>query len=106
LDWDGAAIKLYQCDNTSATKNRPIGIAQSGAIAGASCNVITAGEVIISSAIVGNTEGEYVYMTTAGAVSLTAPVTGTVMAVGVVSLADAGAGSCKIVYQPLLPTTL
>ena len=106
LDFDAGAVKLYKCDNTVSTRNRPVGVAlASQAVVGQPCSYTTAGNVVISTALVPNTEGDYLFMALAGEVSTSAPVTGTVMVVGVHSKAGV-VGSAEMIYQPLLPTTL
>jgi hypothetical protein len=108
LDDDAGTVKLYKCDNADATRNRPVGVALESKAVGATCTYTTTGRVIVNTAIPAAQHGNYVFMDTApnaGKVTTTVPVAGTIMVVGVVAAGGVGAGTDKIIYQPLLPTT-
>jgi len=109
LDDDAGTPKLYKCDSALATRNRPVGVSIStGVVApGSSVSYTTVGDVIVNSALLTASHGEYVFMDAnpnQGLVTVSPPVAGTVMIVGVVSF-GAAAGTARIIYQPLLPTT-
>jgi len=103
---DAGTPKLYKCDNANAARNKPVGVSLEIKAAGAACRYTTTGSAIINTLLLAANTGAYVFMDTgagAGKVTVTPPVAGTVMVVGIVSKGGA-AGTAEIIYQPLLPT--
>lgn len=106
LDYDAGdgRVEVYLCDNTNTDKNRAAGIATTTVLAGADCPYITAGKYITNSVLAATNEGKYLFMAAGGLVTLTAPVTGTTVVVGILALGGA-AGSSEMLFQPMIPTT-
>lgn len=100
---------LYRCDRDSATRNRPVGVAINAApvLIGNPVSYVTAGRAVVNSVLAAANCGDYVFMDAApnqGKVTVSTPGTGAIMVVGIVAVGG-GAGTAKIIYQPLLPTT-
>jgi len=102
LDWDvgNARVGVYRADNTGATRFRAVGVALNNAASGVACDIATAGEVVVNSAIGANNEGETVYLDTTGGLTLSKPsVSGTYrVPLGIASTAG-GAGSAKVILH-------
>jgi hypothetical protein len=106
LKHNGAAVRLYKCDNTDVTLNKAVGVALNSAILNASCRYATGGNAIINSItnVPADQEGKYLFLATGGGVVLTAPTTGTTVVVGVLSKSGI-AGVSEMIFQPMIPMT-
>lgn len=103
----GGANRVVKADADDATAAIVVGFAKTTASAGNAVEIITAGEVTVSTNISGAAQGQYVYLSgTAGEVTTTAPSTGTVLRLGVITDVGTGAGDGKVLIQIGTPVSL
>jgi len=99
--------RVRKADSDAAASSRIIGFARTTQAITEAVEVDTLGEVTVSSDLSGDAQGAYVYLTgTAGEVSTTAPASGTILRVGIITDVGTGAGDGKILIQVGTPVTL
>jgi uncharacterized protein (DUF2345 family) len=102
----GAANRVVKAGPGTVAEATVIGFARTTEPAADAVLVDTQGEVVVSSDLSLDAQGEYVYLVASGEVSTTAPGSGTVLRVGVITDVGTGAGDGKILIQVGTPVTL